>query len=289
MKRRGEIALAWALLFPTLLVLGVFVFYPGLESLYLSLNDVDGFSMQKTFVGLENYRLLGISPQYWQSLQVTLAFTVLTVVPSVVLSLGVALALDANPYVRGVLRTVFLMPVAISSAMAAMLWVFFYNPSSGYLNYLLEVVGVHGPNWLGDGKWSLVAVAIVTIWKEIGFNIIFFLAGIASIPGEYREAAMIDGAGFWSRLWHVTLPSLTPTILFVSVVTMLSSFQSFGQIHILTAGGPAGATTTLVYNLYRDGFQNFQAGSASAQAVILFLIMLAATAVQFRVAKRGRG
>ena len=284
-----ESAFAWALLSPTLLVLGVFVFFPGLESIVLSLNDVDSFTMRKTFVGLANYRMLGLSPQYWQSVQVTIAFTVLTVIPSVVLSLAVALGLDARPYFRGIIRTVFLMPVAISSAMAAMLWVFFYNPSSGYLNYILESwFGVRGPNWLGDGNWAIVAVALVTFWKELGFNIIFFLAGIASIPGDYREAALVDGAGPWQRLWHVTLPCLSPTILFVSVVTMIQSFQVFGQIHILTAGGPAGATSTLVYNLYRDGFQNFQTGSASAQAVILFLIMLGFTLIQFSVARRSK-
>jgi ABC-type sugar transport system permease subunit len=178
------------------------------------------------------------------------------------------------------------MPVAISSAMAAMLWVFFYNPTSGLINYVLEVFGISGPNWLGEGRWALMAVAIVTVWKEIGFNIIFFLAGLAAIPEDVREAASIDGANAWQRFWQIVLPMLSPTVLFVTVVSVINSFQSFGQIHILTQGGPAGATSTLVYNLYRDAFQNFQTGSASAQAVVLFLIMLAATAIQFYVAKK---
>jgi sn-glycerol 3-phosphate transport system permease protein len=283
---RGS-GLAWLLLLPTIAILGVFIFYPAVASFYLSLHEVDAFSMRTTYIGLDNYKMLLVSPEYWQSLQVSLLFTLLTVVPSVVLSLATAVALDANPYFRGVFRTIFLMPVAISSAMAAMLWIFFYNPSSGYLNYLAELLHLNGPNWLGDTHWALVAVAITTVWKEIGFNIIFFIAGLASVPNDVREAASIDGANAWQRFWHVVLPMLSPTILFVTVVSVINSFQSFGQIHILTEGGPAGATNTLVYNLYRDAFQNFQTGSASAQAVILFFIMLIATLIQF-VAIRGR-
>jgi len=284
--RRNESWLAWILLLPTLVVLGVFVFYPALNSFYLSLHEVEAFSTRKTFIGFDNYKMLLDSPEYWQSIQATIAFTLLTVIPSVVLSLALAVGIDSNPYARGLLRTIFLMPVAISSAMAAMLWIFFYNPTSGYINYVLELVGIQGPNWLGDGRWALLAVAIVTVWKEIGFSVIFFLAGLAAIPNDVREAAAIDGANAWQRFWQIVLPMLGPTVLFVTVVSVINSFQSFGQIHILTQGGPAGSTSTLVYNLYRDAFQNFQTGSASAQAVILFLIMLGVTAVQFYVAKK---
>jgi sn-glycerol 3-phosphate transport system permease protein len=284
-KLGRDSSLAWTLLLPTLLILGVFVFYPAVASFYLSLHEVDAFSMHTHFIGLDNYKMLLESPEYWQSIQVSILFTLFTVIPEVVLSLGVAIALDSNPYCRGVFRTVFLMPVAVSSAMAAMLWIFFYNPSSGYLNYLADIFHLTGPNWLGSTHWALVAVAITTVWKELGFNIIFFMAGLASVPNDVREAASIDGANAWQRFWYVVLPMLSPTVLFVTVVSVLNSFQSFGQIHILTEGGPAGSTNTLVYNLYRDAFQNFQTGSASAQAVILFIIMLIATVIQFAVVK----
>jgi sn-glycerol 3-phosphate transport system permease protein len=279
-------AFAWMLLAPTLLILGVFVFYPALDSFYLSLHEVDAFSTKKVFIGFDNYQMLLQSPEYWQSIQVSILFTLYTVIPSVILSLAAAVMLDANPYFRGVFRTLFLMPVAISSAMAAMLWIFFYNPSSGYLNYLLDLLHISGPNWLGSVHWALPAVAITTVWKDVGFNIIFFIAGLASVPADVIDAARIDGANTWQRFWHVTLPILSPTVLFVTVVSVLNAFQSFGQIHILTSGGPAGSTDTLVYNLYRDAFQNFQTGSASAQAVVLFLIMMAATGIQFYVAKK---
>jgi sn-glycerol 3-phosphate transport system permease protein len=285
-RRRADAVLAWVLLAPALIALGLFIVYPALQSFYLSVHEVDPFTRVAVFVGVDNYRSLFASPDYWGSLRISFVFMVMTVVPSLGLSLAIALGLDANPRARGLFRTIFLAPVAISSAMAAMLWIFLYNPTAGYLNYLLDRLGIPGPNWLGDPQWALLGVAIATVWREIGFNVIFFLAGLTSIPRELREAAVIDGAGRWQRFRHVVLPLISPTFFFVAVVSVINSFQSFGQIHILTAGGPANATGVLVYKLYRDAFENFRTGYASAQAVILFLIILAATAIQFRLAKR---
>jgi sn-glycerol 3-phosphate transport system permease protein len=278
--------LAWLLLLPVLLPLAVFVALPAVQSLWLSFHEMEPFSRRTFFTGLENYRLLWASPEYWHCVRASCLFTLYTVVPSVLLSLGIALLLDAEPFCRDLFRTIFLLPVAISSAMAAMLWLFLYNPTAGYLNYALELVGVRGPNWLGDPRWALPAVAIATVWKELGFNVIFFLAGLAAVPAELHEAAVLDGASELQRLRHVTLPILSPTLFFVTVVSVVNAFQSFGQIHILTGGGPAGETDTLVYNLYRDAFVHFRAGYASAQAVVLFSIILAATAVQFRLAQK---
>lgn len=271
---------------PTLLVLALFIGYPAVDSLYLSFHDVDPFSRALTWVGRQNYQQLWQSADYWSSVRVSLWFTVYTVIPSVLLALAAAVALDSSPYFQGFFRTVFLLPVSISSAMAAMLWIFLYNPTAGYLNYALSLLGVSGPNWLVDPEWALPAVAVATVWKEIGFNVIFFLAGLASVPPELKEAATIDGANAWQRFRHVVLPILSPTLFFVVVVSIIHSFDSFGQIHILTRGGPAGATNILVYNLYRDGFDNFLTGYASAQAVVLFLVLMSVTALQFWFARR---
>lgn len=276
---------AWALLLPALLPLLVFVVYPAAQSLWLGFHESEPFSRRAFWVGLDNYRLLASSAEYWHSVRATALFALETVIPSIVLALAVALALDARPFFQGLFRGAFLLPVAISSAMAAMLWLFLYNPTAGYVNYTLSLLGVRGPNWLGDPRWALHAVAIATVWKEMGFNIIFLLAGLASVPPELVEAATLDGAGYFSRLRHVTLPILSPTLFFVTVVSVVNSLQSFGQIYILTAGGPAGETNTLVYNLYRDGFVHFRTGYASAQAVVLFFLIMAVTAVQFRVAR----
>jgi len=283
---RGEARLAWGLLAPTLFVLAVFVVYPACQSFLLSFQDVEPFSKKSFFIGLENYQVLFSSPDYWQSVRVTLFFLLLTVVPSLVLSLTVAVLLDSNPFFQNAFRTLFLLPVAISSSMAAMLWIFIYNPTAGFLNYTLDLLGVSGPNWLVDPDFALMSVAVATVWKEIGFNVIFFLAGLTAIPQELKEAAELDGANSWQSFWHVTLPMLSPTLFFVSVVSVINSLQSFGQIHILTVGGPMGETTTLVYNLYRDAFVKFRTGLASAEAVILFALIMMATVFQFRMARK---
>jgi len=277
---------AWLLLSPALVGLAIFTIYPAFQSFYLSLHDVDPFTAARSWAGLANYGALASSADYWASLRTSLVFTLATVVPGLLLSLGIAVGLDQSPYFKGFFRTIFLLPVAISSAMAAMLWVFIYNPTAGYLNYLLSLLGVAGPNWLGDPTHALAAVAIATVWKELGFNIVFFLAGLNAIPGEIQEAATMDGATAWQRFWRVTMPLLSPTLFFVMVVSVINSLQSFGQIHILTGGGPAGATTTMVYGLYLEAFVNFRTGYASAQAVLLFLLIMIATAVQFRLAQR---
>jgi len=285
MNRRST-PLAMGLLLPTLVVLAVFVVYPAIQSLILSFQDVEPFSKRSFFIGLENYSVLFKSPDYWQSVRVTFFFLLMTVIPSLVLSLAIAVLLDANPFFQSAFRTLFLLPVAISSSMAAMLWIFIYNPTAGFLNYLLVVLGLEGPNWLADPDSALIAVAVATVWKEMGFNIVFFLAGLTAIPLELKEAAELDGASGWQSFCYVTLPLLSPTLFFVSVVSVINSLQSFGQIHILTTGGPMGETTTLVYNLYRDAFVKFRTGLASSEAVILFVLIMIATTIQFRIAKK---
>lgn len=276
---------AFLLVLPCLLFLSFFVLYPALQSIYLSFHDIDPFSKAVFPVGWDHYRELVQSTEYWQSFKVSLLFTLLTVPVSIVASLGIAVMLDARPFVQGFFRTIFLLPVGISPAMAAMLWVFLYNPTAGYLNYFLSLFGLNGPSWITDPSWALFAVAIATVWKEIGFNIIFFLAALAAVPSELKEAAVIDGAGPWRRFRHVTLPMISPTVFFVATVSVIHAFESFGQIHILTKGGPADATNVLVYKLYRDAFENFRTGFASAQAVLLFIMILALTVFQFRVAR----
>ena len=286
MRTRSGLLFVYALLAPCLLVLGLFVLAPAVESFYLSFHDVDPFSNAIFPVGLDHYREMMNSEEYRISLRSSIFFVLYTVPSSIVISLFIAVMLDARPLFHGFFRTIFLVPVGISPAMAAMLWVFLYNPVAGYLNYFLSLIGISGPQWLTNPAYALAAVALSTVWKEVGFNVIFFLAGLAAVPSELTEAALIDGAGPWKRFWSVTLPMISPTVFFVSTVSVIHAFESFGQIHILTRGGPAYATNVLVYNLYRDAFENFRTGFASAQAVILFLIIMGVTALQFYVAKR---
>lgn len=284
--QRNSSPTPWVFLAPALVCLILFVVAPAVFSLWLSFHEFKPFTFATVRVGLDHYRELMASPDYLKSLVATLRFAAIVVPASVFGSLFVAVCLDQAPFFRGLFRTVFLLPVGISPAMAAMLWVFLFNPTAGFINYLLSLGGFAQPAWLTDPVWAPWTIAITTVWKEIGFNIIFLMAALAQVPVELKEAAWIDGANAFRRFWHVTVPSILPALFFVTVVTMIHAFESFGQIHILTRGGPAGATNVLVYQLYRDGFENSRLGIAAAEAVILFLIIGGVTVVQFLVARR---
>lgn len=283
---RQTTPLAIIFLLPTLIALALFTIYPAVHSFYLAFHSVAPFSGEVFYSGLENFTELFGSEEYWSSLKTSCMFALLTVPPGILLSLFIAVFLDSQPYVKTILRTIFLLPVGISTAMAAMLWVFLFNPTAGYLNYFLSLVGIDGPNWLADPDWALTAVSMATIWKAIGFNVIFLLAALTGVPRELQEAALVDGAGTYRRFWHITLPMISPTLFFISIVSVIHTFEGFGQIHILTQGGPADATNVLVYSLFRDAFQNFRTGFASAQAIVLFLIIMIATVIQFWVGRR---
>lgn len=281
---------AWWFMLPSLLILAVFTVYPALLSVWMSFHESDPFAGNllsgMEWVGWSHYQELITSPEYWASLNVTFKFALLTVPLSVIFSLILALGLQSRPFFQNTLRGLFLSPVGVSPAMAGMLWVFIYNPTAGYLNLMLQKFGWTGPGWLTDPEWALPAVAIATVWKETGFNVIFFLAGLAAVPLDLYEAATVDGASKYRQFWSVTLPMISPTLFFVVTVSVIHAFESFGQIHVLTRGGPANATAVLVYSLYRDAFANLRTGFASAQAVVLFLIILILTLIQVAAARR---
>lgn len=280
---------AWLFLAPALLLLFMFTVGPALFSLFLSFHDFKPFTFNLVPVGLDQYRELAASEDYRASLIATLKFAAMVVPASVIGSLGIAVMLDQMPFFRSFFRTIFLIPVGISPAMAAMLWLFLFNPTAGFFNYLLSQIGIAGPAWLTDPVWAPWAVSATTVWKEIGFNVIFMMAALAQVPVELQEAAWMDGANAFRRFWHITLPVIGSALFFVTVVTVIHAFESFGQIHILTRGGPAGSTGVLVYQLFRDGFENSRLGLAAAEAVILFLIIGGVTLVQFLVARQLKG
>ncbi|MHB8578013.1 MAG: carbohydrate ABC transporter permease, partial [Dehalococcoidia bacterium] len=203
--------------------------------------------------------------------------------------LGLALALLANARLRGmfVFRTIFSSTVATSVAVASLMWLLMFNPSIGVLNYLLSLIHGARIQWLTSPKYALISVSMATVWLQLGFNTIVLLAGMQSIPDILYESARVDGAGQIRQFFSITLPMLSPTLFFVIVISTIRAFESFGQIDLLTQGGPNGSTFTLVYSIYRNAFFNFGAtGVASAQAVVLFGVILLLTAIQFGVAER---
>lgn len=286
-RARRETAISLLYLLPSLIVFGVFIFYPLFKSIYLSLFASDPFGLGSTpFVGLRQYEIALRSQSYRNGLGVTVLYTLYTVPLGILIALG--LAVLANLRVRGIgfFRTVYALPIGVSVGAASIVFLLLYNSRAGVLNYFLNSLGLSSIEWLTEPRAALWAVAILSIWAGIGFNFIVLLSGLQGIPEELYESARIDGANNVRIFRSVTLPMLMPTLFFVLIVSTINAFQSFAQIHILTKGGPANATNVVVYSIYREAFFNFQTGYASAQAVILFVIILILTAIQFLVIER---
>lgn len=278
---------ALAYLAPALVILIIFVFYPLVHSFYLSLFETNLMGEPIFFNGIEHYKNLLSSSRFWASLRTTLWFTIYTVPIALILAIPVALL--GNLEIKGITfyRTIFISTIAVSTAIASVIWTWMFFPTTGVINDLLRMMGLPAMRWLQDPAIALIAVSIATVWKGLGLNVLFLLAGLQGIPEELVDAARIDGANSWHVFWSISLPILSPTIFFLLVVGTIDAFRSFAQVHIMTQGGPLRSTTILVYSIYRDAFINFNFGFASAQAVTLFLIILALTLIQFRYVERG--
>jgi sn-glycerol 3-phosphate transport system permease protein len=270
---------------PTLIILAIFVYIPIFTSFRLSLTRIAPFGNQTIFVGIGNYARLFSDPDYLNSLKVTLTFT--SVVVPVGIALAVFLAIALSYPVRHLSwfhRLLIFVPIVISTAVTGVLFRWIYHPVVGYLNYGLSLIGIDGPNWLSSKEWALFAVAFAVIWRGLGFNVIIALAGIQNIDTTYYEAAKVDGANMWQRVRNITLPLLSPTLFFLLIINVINTLQVFGEINILTEGGPGGATNTMLYSIYYDAFVGTPfRGYASAQAYLLFIVILIISFIQFRI------
>jgi multiple sugar transport system permease protein len=283
--RRSALA-GYLFILPNVVGFLVFSAVPVLGALAISTLDWDMLGAPR-FVGLGNYaELLGRDALFRQVLGNT-AYYVLGTVPTG-LVLGLALALAMNARVPGIafLRAVFFMPVIASSVAVAMVWRWLYNRDFGLIDAVLSGLGLPAVPWLSSTEWAMPAVIVLAVWKHLGFNMVLYLAGLQSVPQPLYEAAEIDGANAWQRLRHVTLPALAPTTFFVLVISVIGSFQVFDLAFVLTSGGPANATTTVVMYVYAQAFQLFRMGYAAAVAWLLFGIVLAVTLVQWRLQRR---
>ncbi|WP_229791677.1 carbohydrate ABC transporter permease [Micromonospora fulviviridis] len=269
------------------MVFALFVFWPLGRTLYLSVHGNDLFGAPSVYVGAEHYREM-LTAEFGKVLATTGLFTLFSVVPAVLGALVVVLLLEAR--IRGVrvLRTAFALPFAFSVATASVVFAVIYNPAIGVANGLLGSLGIDRVNWLTDPSIALPAVCAATVWMNFGYNVLVLSAGVAAISPEVVEAARLDGATGWRLASRITVPLLSPQLFFLVVVSTIHALQSFGQIHILTKGGPDQATTTLVYSIYEKAFAfgSSDFGSASAQAVVLLVVMLGCTAVQFGILER---
>ena len=283
----------WWFVAPAVAVIGLFFFVPVVAALTLSLTDFDIYALADLrnlrFVGLSNYRELLVNPLFWQALGNTLYFVVLGVPLSIAASLGAALLLEAKvARFKAFFRTALFAPVVTTLVAMAVIWRYLLHARYGLINYALGGVGVSPIDWLGDPRWAMPAIILFAVWKNFGYNMIIFMAGLQTIPEDLYEAARIDGASAVRRFWHVTLPGLAPTIVVVSLLTITGYLQLFAEPYVMTQGGPAQSTVSVLYFMYEQGFKWWSLGTASAVAFLLFGLMLAVTVVQMAVARRSQ-
>ena len=285
---RAQARAAWLFLAPAFALIGVFFFLPVAASLVLSFTDFDIYAIASPhnarFVGLGNYGRLIHDPVFWLSLRNTLYFALIGGPLTVLVSLGAALLLDARIVrFKGLFRTIYFMPFVTTLVAVAIVWRYLYHPQYGLLNYGLGKLGIGPTDWLGDPRWAMPAIILLAVWKNFGYNMLIFLAGLQRIPQELYEAAQIDGAGPIRRFRHVTVPMLAPTSAFVAIVTMIGYFQLFSEPYVMTQGGPLRSTTSVVLYMYEEGFRWWRMGFAASIAFVLFAVIVAATLVQMRL------
>jgi multiple sugar transport system permease protein len=278
---------------PALTAIMVFFVVPVVSAFVMSFTDFDIYALGRLsyarFVGLRNYMLLLEDPLFWKALKNTLYFLLVGGPLSIATSLGAALLLQSRLVkFRSFFRFVYFAPVVTTLVAVAVVWRYIYHPRFGLLNYLLSLAGVPGVDWLGDPDWAMPAIILLAVWKNFGYNMVIFLAGLQNIPTSLYEAAEIDGAGGWQQFTNITLPMLAPTTLFVTIITLIGYFQLFAEPYVMTQGGPLNSTLSIVLLMYQQGFRWWNMGYAAALAFVLFALILAASLLQARL-QRGRG
>jgi multiple sugar transport system permease protein len=290
-KRFGT---AMFFLAPALIAIGVFFFVPVIAAFILSFTDFDIYSLSSLefarFVGVKNYVRLFEDPLFWKALRNTLYFLLVGGPLSIAVSLAAALLLSAKLVrFKTFFRLAYFAPVVTTLVAVAVVWRFVYHPRFGLLNYALSLFGIPGIDWLGDPNWAMPAIILMAVWKNFGYNMIIFIAGLQNIPGELYEAASIDGASHWQQFSSITIPMLAPTTLFISIITMIGYFQLFAEPYVMTQGGPLNSTLSIVLYMYQQGFRWWNMGYSAALAFVLFALILVGSIIQSRVQKRTAG
>lgn len=274
----------WIFISPWIVGFLVFTALPILLSFYYGFTAYNIYQPPR-FIGLRNFETLMSDPLFWTALYNTLYYTLISVPLMMVLSLLIALLLNSKLPGMSLFRTIFFLPSVLSGVGVALLWMWVFNPDFGLINSLLELVGIRGPLWLFSPEWSKPAMIIMSIWG-LGGVMVINLAGLQSIPGALYDAAKIDGAGWWAQLWNITIPMLSPTLLFNFITLTIGSLQIFTQAYVMTDGGPINSTLFYVFYLFNTAFENLRMGYASAMAWILFIIIVTISLIQMRLSRR---
>jgi multiple sugar transport system permease protein len=283
--RREETISGYLFLLPNLLGFLTFSIFPILAALVLTFTEWD-LASEPQFTGFDNFVTMAQDEIFWKALGNTFYYAFVAVPTGVFTAFWLALLI--NRKMRGVLafRLIYFLPHLTLTVAAAIIWAWIYHPEFGLINFLLSQVGIQGPNWLFNSSWAMPAIIIMSNWHGVGYAMLIFLAGLQGIPAELYEAADIDGASGWQRLRYITVPMLSPATFFVLVTSLIGAFQGFDQFYIMTNGGPAFATTTLVLHIFKNGFHYFKMGYATSIASILFMCILTITLLQWQVAKQ---
>jgi multiple sugar transport system permease protein len=276
-----EAVAAWIFLAPALILLGIFLFYPIAYLVYLSFTSGSFTVAGIRWVGLRNYLRLAIDPDFWQVVGNTIYFTVATVLPSLIIPLGLAVLLNRAIPLRDLLRTAYFIP-SVTSLIAAGLGFRWLFQTEGPVNEALMALGISPIPWLSSTVWAMPVLILLSIWKQLGLNLVVFLAGLQAIPQSRYEAAELDGANGWAKFWYITLPGLRPTVVFATVTTAIFTLRSFEQVYIITGGGPLNSTNLMVYYIYEQAFANFEFGYAAAASAVLLGIALVLVYFQLR-------
>jgi multiple sugar transport system permease protein len=277
--RKREAIFGYIFLSPWIIGFILFLAGPMIASIFLSMTEYK-MIRPPVWLGLANYSRMFSDPLVWRSLRVTLTYTAFSVPLGLISSMAVAVLLNQRIRLSGIFRTIFYLPSVISGVAVALVFAWIFNYRFGILNFFLSLVGISGPNWLGNPRYALWAFVVMSLWG-IGGTVIIFLAGLQGVPVSLHEAATIDGANAWTRFWKITIPLITPVILFTMVTGVIGTFQTFTQAYIMTGGGPANATLFYLLYLYKNAFNWFEMGYASALAWLLFLIILVCTIIMW--------
>lgn len=271
---------------PNFILLGVFVFWPILYSLYLSFFKWNMISPRKTFLGFDNYAALFSDPVFWQISRNTFLLALFTVVCKLAIALALAMQLNKKPKGGSWYRAIIFSPTFTTSVAVAMVWSWIFEPTYGLFRFFFRAFGMTSPDWIHNVNWSLPAVIIVLVWSGIGYDMVLFLAGLKNIPQDIYDAALVDGVSPWQNFVHITFPLLSPTTFFLTVTSFIGALKAFDVISIMTDGGPLNSSNVYVLYLYQNAFQWFKTGYASALALVLFLLIMAVTLIQNRLSRR---
>lgn len=284
--RRAQTRMGWLFSAAAIVIIGAFVFYPAFYALYMSFTNATGFNKPR-FIGLENYAKLFTNEDALRALANTAIYTVLYMPLLIIVALAVAMLLNRDDLpLRGFFRSAIFLPFVISMAVAAMAWQFILDPNLGFLPYWLSKIGIPMGDVLGSTTWALPTVTVVGVWKNFGYFMVIFLAGLQGVSHELYEAAELDGCGPWRKFTAVTLPGLRSTMTYVVIMALIQSFQAFDQIYVMTSGGPDHMTETVVYRIYTEGFRNFHLGAASALSYVLLIFTFIVGVIQLVINNR---